>query len=257
MAKNTTTKLFLGISLLLFCGLFLASVYVSADPSGSRVLTELETRRQYFADWSADQTDAYGGNITALNIDAISQTRLWQGYFGNISGEIVLDDANNNTFFNWTMVEPRGEVYANLVADGTPSWADVDCFEFAGTVDNETLEQYYGIIRQAGDGLTETYATTDHDTFQIGYRDITGCPTAYIWQDDTEQSTNFQNVLLQDSTDTTRGWIYATLVETRDGSDGDILCFDGSPCDFQLLVNDNGSASNIAPTPYYFWLELE
>src|SRR3989344_7466384 len=38
---------------------------------------------------------AYAGNVTALVISHTRNTEAWQGYYGNITGTITLDDANN------------------------------------------------------------------------------------------------------------------------------------------------------------------
>src|SRR3989344_6931613 len=54
---------------------------------------------------------AEAGNVTALNINSTRLTSRWQGYYGNITGRVTLDDASNNTLFDWELASPRGEIY--------------------------------------------------------------------------------------------------------------------------------------------------
>ena len=58
-------------------------------------------------------TKAEAGNVTELNISATVVTRGWQGYYGNVSGTITLDDGLNNTMYSWALADPEGEVYAS------------------------------------------------------------------------------------------------------------------------------------------------
>lgn len=204
--------------------------------------------------------EAIAGNITAINMHAVGQTKAWQGYYGNITATITLDDAAGNTFYNWSATEPRGQVYATL---GTSiAWADVECYDFSAdgvTAANwETIESYYGIATDDADGVNETYTTTDHPTFFVLSQNLTAqCPTSYVFQSGAPQTDNFVNVLLYDPNDIATGWIYTTLIEDKDaGSSSGRTCFNGQECDFQLLVNEDGHGTNVATTTYYFWVEL-
>ncbi|MBI3027275.1 hypothetical protein HYY70_04110 [Candidatus Woesearchaeota archaeon] len=49
---------------------------------------------------------AQAGNVTALVISSVRATQAWQGYYGNITGTIALDDANNNTLYDWSLPNP-------------------------------------------------------------------------------------------------------------------------------------------------------
>jgi hypothetical protein len=200
--------------------------------------------------------DAYAGNITALVIHGIGQTKSWQGYYGNITGTITLDDVNNFTFYNWSGAEPRGQVYATL--NNTIAWSTVECFDYtANTINLTTMELFYDIQPNDADNVNVTFNQTDHDLFVVGFRNITGCPSTYIFQNDTAQQANFHNVLLWDITNNDTGWIYTTLIEDKTpNSLDDFVCYNGEYCDFQIIVNENGHGTDISPTQYYFWVEL-
>ena len=53
------------------------------------------------------------GNMTSLGINSTKITLRWQGFYGNVTGTITLDDASNNTLYNWQLASPQGEIYAS------------------------------------------------------------------------------------------------------------------------------------------------
>lgn len=211
------------------------------------------------SNYAAQSIEAIAGNITSLSISAIGQTKTWQGYYGNITASITLDDANQFTFYNWSSAEPRGQIYATL--NDTITWTNVGCYDFTDlTYANETtIETYYGISTDDVDGVAETFNDTNHPGFQVGSRTQSSCPTTYIYQNDAVQRNNFVNVLLYDNSTAVNetGWVYTTLIENRTaGSSNDLICYNGAPCDFQILVNDDGHGTDTVTTTYYFWVEL-
>jgi len=200
--------------------------------------------------------EAIAGNITALVLTGLGQTKAWQGYYGNITGTITLDDADNFTFYNWSSAEPQGQIYATL--NNSIAWYHVECYDFVtDTLNWNVIEGFYNIQTDDVDGVNETYNQTDHPVFTVADQNMTGCPTTYIYQNDVYQQANFANVLLWDMTNNDTGWIYTTLIEDKaTGTFSDFVCYNNQLCDFQLLVNENGHGSDTALTTYYFWVEL-
>jgi hypothetical protein len=247
---------------IILLGLFVAVLAVGsyALPSAPSTLQPGATSTFNPGNYQLQQINASAGNITALVISGISQTRAWQGYYGNITGSITLDDANNYTFYNWTSTEPKGQIYATL--NSSIAWTSVNCFNFTavGTdlANESVMETFYNIDTDDVDGVPETYTLTNHPSFQVGFRTMTGCPTSYIFQNDAPQGVNFVNVLLAENLSNNQtGWIYATMIENKTtGSSGDPVCYNNQPCDFQLLVNEDGHGTDILNTLYYFWVEL-
>ncbi len=202
------------------------------------------------------QTDAMAGNITWLTMTGISQTRTWQGFWGNVSGWITLDDANNYTFYNWSAAEPRGYVYATLVSHGDPTWTEVQCFNEANNATN--FHTFYNITQDAYDNVTETYNRTDHPPWYIANNTRNNCPTTYIWRDDNYQQSDFVNALFWDNTGGNDGWVFGTMLENKDLSNKtDISCYNGALCDFQLLVAEDGQGTEAnTVTPYFIWVDI-
>jgi len=244
-----------GVGLLLLGTL----VYAASEPTAPTSLTQSSSSTFNGSNYALQTVPALAGNITALLIHGVAQTKAWQGYYGNITGSITLDDVNNYTFYNWSSAEPQGKIYATL--NSSIAWNAVECFNFTNTSDAganvSTIESYYGIVDNDDDGIDETFTATDHPTFQVGSRSLTGCPTTYIYQDDTIQTSNFVNVLLYDAQLNGTGWIYTTLIENQSsGATNDLICYNNEECDFQILVNEDGHGTNVATTTYYFWVEL-
>src|SRR3989339_536096 len=114
----------------------LAIAYVYALPTGpSGPIVPISSER--LDSWGPQTIPALAGNITEFNTDTSSITRTWQGYFGNISGTIVLGDANNNTLYDWDLAMPQGEIFATRTAS-VPAWSDVACSTAA-----ESESQYF------------------------------------------------------------------------------------------------------------------
>jgi len=67
-----------------------------AEPYGPTLITVDQSSRANFSA-SAKQIGAQAGNVTQLTISTQVATRRWQGYYGNITGGIALDDAQSNT----------------------------------------------------------------------------------------------------------------------------------------------------------------
>lgn len=230
--------------------------FAATNPLPPTEIVEGPTSSFDVANYGSMPVNATAGNITQLIISGIGQTKAWQGYYGNITGSITLDDANNFTFYNWSSAEPQGQIYATLTT--TVAWLSVDCLDYADVTVNEAyVEGYYGINSNHVDGIAETFNQTDHPLFQVGSTTMTACPTTYIFQNDEPQQANFVNVLLWDTTNTVDGWIYTTLIENKSvNSTNDLVCYNGEECDFQILVNENGHGTDTSPTTYYFWVEL-
>ncbi len=257
MRLYTAIAVALGVAFALL-GTFTA-VLAASNPTPPAEITPGDSSTFNESQYGLQSLEAIAGNITAITIYGISQTKSWQGYYGNITATITLDDASNYTFYNWSSAEPRGQIYATL--NTSIDWDGVTCFNFSNdsAAFHLTIENYYGISAPDVDGVNETYTAYDHPAFQVGSRTMSDCPTTYIFRDDAAQTADFVNVLLFDPALNDTGWIYTTLIENRSTATGnpqDLTCYNGQPCDFQILVNEDGHGTDTLTTTYYFWVEL-
>jgi hypothetical protein len=244
---------------IVFVALFLlvASIGVKAagqEPAGA---SKTETSSSRMDANVASSDNAYAGNISGMVVTGFSITQTWAGYYGNVTGTVKLDDANNKTMYDWTLAEPSGEIYA---VNETPTWTTVNCFNFsstgAGALQNLTkIETLYGLAKDDVDGFDETFNSTNGQaTFYVGANTIastTTCRQTSLY-DNTEAdpgATKFREVLLYDATG--NNVIYTAILQN------DTAGFNAKTIDFELIVPENGHNADTNPTTYYFYVELE
>ena len=258
----------LSLVLLSICVLMIGYVYaISTDPTGPQSITRNQDERFDPDNWPSWNIQAEAGNVTELTITSKSQTQTWQGYYGNISGTITLDDASNWTMYDWALSEPQGEIYASNGSSVT--WSYIRCVNYSnnGTIqyaENITrIESWLGLAADDVDGIDETFnetgnldGATAHPTVYVGTYTISSgtCPAADTYQNDTTAGIQFAEILLTDNVSI----IFTTIIENDDvGVDTEVQGFDNQTHDFQMLVGDDGHDGDTAITNYYFFVELE
>ena len=203
---------------------------------------------------------AQAGNVTNLNINSTRLTNRWQGYYGNVTGQITLDDANNNTLYDWAIASPQGEIYAaNGTANGgIVTWASVFCFNYTNNLSDgggariqafngTDIERMIGATPTDSDSVNSTFNSTFVGTFQVGSVTIntaSSCMSTHLYANDAAQQTRFTEVLLSDN----QSIIYTAILEQSQAG------FQGASVDFEMIVGDNGES--VATQPYYLFVEL-
>ncbi len=259
-------EIILFASLLILIASFVASD--SAVPQGPNVINVTESGR-YFNSSEPYPIEAKAGNVTALTITHTRVTEAWQGYYGNITGTITLDDGVNETMYMWDIPDPKGEIYASN--GSSVDWPNVYCMNLShkrpnnGTGDttesgvifyniNMTqIELNFGINLTDKDGLNETFNDTYTSTtgFEVGAVTIDvfdGCSLAHPFQDQGH-NTQWKELLLTDNT----SLIFTAILEENVDSfkSGD------ETADFQLMVLENGHVGQEEQvTTYYFYVEI-
>jgi hypothetical protein len=205
---------------------------------------------------AAQTLTALGGNLTQLNIGTITQTISWQGYYGNVTGTIMLGDASGNTIYNWEAANPSGQIYAST---SQVSFADgnIECYNFSKSggdyVDLDAYESSLNMDANSADGINETFnETTSYDAFYIGATYINStCPTVYLFNSTNVSTTDtYQEVMLYDLT--ANDVIYTSIIKP-----GGIKGFNNLDWDFQMIVAEDGHIGDTTPTTYYFYVALE
>jgi len=188
---------------------------------------------------SVQSAEAQAGNVTRLNIDQTRITDVWQGYYGNVSGEIVLENAAGDNFYDWQYTSLTGEVYATreIITD----WTAINC---TNSTQWEAEEATLNIVTDAIDGINETYNQNSHDTFQVGARIMENCPSTRPYNGSGVYG-EFWNVLLNSDENNT---VYTAVLAENENA------FDNSTADFEILVPVNRTTSTAT---YYIYVELE
>ncbi len=194
---------------------------------------------------TSDNTNvsAVAGNVTRIDILGISITTSWQGFYGNISGNIILADANNDSFYEWgNGTSINGEVFASR--DAVIDWGTINC---SNSTQIAQEEAYLNQSAGDGDSVSNTFNETDHAPFLVGLRTMSACPSTNVFTAGSKVNGNWDQILLADADDKT---VYTTIIDR--GTQG----YNGRTWDFQLLVGEHGKHGDTSTTTYYFFTEL-
>ncbi len=245
----------LAIVILLVLALAIFSFTSLADPTGPTLINGTPERRTTGIDsTTGTPVEAQAGNVTALTINTTRITQRWQGYYGNITGTITLDTADEMTLYSWELANPEGEIYA-VNGSATPSWANVECLQFNRSVTNTDLtmlQTNLGMSTTDADNVNNTFNMTFVGSFNIGDTNTINsednCSLVSLHVNDNQDQLSFNETILIDDTNDNNLIIYTALLEQ------DATGFSGSSLDFQMIVGENGET--VESTTYYFYAEL-
>jgi hypothetical protein len=234
-------------------------VLAASQPEGPTTLTIESTSRRTAA--TSPTIDAIAGNVTQLTVQGLTITQTWQGYYGNVTGTITLDDSNNNTMYDWTLASPEGEIYASEAAVTWTS-GNVKCYDlelsevgYSAHYILTEVETDLGLAADDIDGFDETFpevAAGTYDAFYAGeYLINATCPMTNTYNgSEVKSSSDFQEVILYDNT--SNELVYTAILEETEP-----VGFNDQNWDFQMLVGENGHNGDTGTTTYYFYVELE
>ena len=249
--RRTATK---WTTILALCAMLALSfaivVNANPDPQAPSVMTSSAGRRENFP--TSQTAPAYAGNVTQIDITNEQLTKGWQGYYGSVSGTIVLDDALNNSMFTWAL-SAVGEVYAAWNAT-TPDWSNLVCMDDSTAA---TEASRLNILDSYADNLTNTFSITTHPGFNVstlGFEPNVCNLSVQTYVNDTAPDGStyprvFNETALWDPTNSFS--VYMALLND------DQYGFNGSLWDFQMLVPEDGWDDNTDETTYYFYVELQ
>jgi hypothetical protein len=225
----------------ILCILLASSFFVMAAPNGAVVTPGTSTRGDVTS--PDPDSNAIAGNVTELTVSGITITQAWQGYFGNVTGAITLNDNGNHVMYNWSTTSPQGEIYASNASSVV--WSGIQCYN--ETTNLSEFEQRFGIGTADVDGLNETFHLNNHAEFFTNSKQFTAgqCNNTKLYN--SVGTGTFDEVLLTDGP----SLVFASIL--LNNANG----FDNIPHDFEMLVLEDGHGVDVSPTTYYFWVELE
>jgi len=210
--------------------LILAVSLVQAVPGGANVTGGVSSG---VSGTTSTTTDIESGNVTYVDIYSQQVTGKWAGFYGNVSGAIILGDSANNMFYSWTVSNFDGAVvYA--VNDTISNWGSSNIV----SANNSVVPTH--IVGSYADNFTVTFNDTeDFNSSSINKADI---PFAKTWQNNTQG--NLRTYALYGLSENANIW--AGLVDDDSTSFRGV----GFTVDYQILVPTE------ALTTYNFYLEL-
>ena len=185
-----------------------------------------------------------GGTISRISFNTTTQNYRWKGFVGNISGRLVLGDAQSRALYDWDINTLTGEVYATRKSS-LPDWESISCAQ-GQTISAE--QRSLNISTNSTDSINRTFSKLTHDTFYVGTKEIeeNTCQSTALNVNGTSQSQYFQEVLLEDGS-----WlVYTSLLENS------TYGFDNNSYDFQMIVAENALQGSQPNEAYYFYVEL-
>lgn len=183
-----------------------------------------------------------GGNSSEMNLSQATESVQWQGIFGNLQFNILLQDANGNVMYNWSTVNVTGgEIYFSIHSN--INFAQIEDPNSSFTVIVQT--NYNMANTTSSDNLTSTMVEGNHSTFEVGEIEIVS-PTPRAITNNYTMSPVFETVLLRESG--MERDVYAAIIKA------DSRAFNNAIVDFQAYLPMNTSTSSAI---YYVYTELE
>lgn len=214
------------------------SIRADDGPVGPTNLTVVGTSR---ANYTIDPgtSDSRGGNTTEINLVSNQLSTSWQGVHGNLSGEIVLQTGDEQRFYNWSIGNITGQIYASRAAD--VNFATVDCADDSIVAQEDT---YLGIVGSS-EAVNNTFLNQSHPSFRTGRVNHTtnSCKSTNLLVSGATDPTKFYQVVLADGANNT---VYTALLQT------DTPGFNGRPTDFQMLIPTRKDVVEV----YYYWVQI-
>lgn len=188
---------------------------------------------------SAESVTTEGGNVTQVNITGVTITNKWAGFWGEVSGYIVLADSSGKNFYNWTISDPTGAVvYA--ANDTISDWGCTNILPVEGPSDS-FLPSF---LIEGTDSYNNTFTSSEDVQIPLSCS-ARRINVTYTWQGGI-QGSDFPTYALKAVSE--GALIWAGKVKA------DQTSFKGTPtADYQILAGVN---SETGTTTFYFYLEL-
>lgn len=238
LSKNKikySEKLHAIILIISFVTVMLSGI-VSAEPTGQT--PTVGTPATY--DPAAGSATAKGGNITNITFsNMLTSTNKWQGYYGNVSGSIILGTAAGDKMFEWPVSTMAGQVFASQDTD-------VNFTEWVA-LQNRTgaqIDTDFGFTAADSDSATKTF-NDDPSAIVVAGRSIDGVANTSAKTYNAADAETWWTIALAGSSPAEANYVFAGII-SNDGN-----AYDGTTKDFQMIV-----PVNAAPETYYFYVEL-
>ena len=213
-------------------------VVEAVDGTSGAVDIVANVTRQKMHQGIGSTDSAKGGFVTEMNLDAAAVTAKWQGYYGNITGSIVLEDSQGNNMFTWAWLPAQGAEVIATTNTAIPTWSAIAATNADAMTAMETRWEW-----DAG-GSDSPAITFDHESDSVT---IAGVEVT------TTRGTNslgggFAEVVITDgATAAKEDFLFVGIMSD------DTEAYDGTAKDFEMLV---ATPDTGAVEAYYFYVEL-
>ncbi len=176
-----------------------------------------------------------GGNVTNLNLSSNISTEKWAGYWGNVSGGIVLSPGAS-MFYTWAWNPSDGGEVCAVAAPSGFAWS--------------TLQAIAGSVIDGAWGFDPLETDSGQNTFtSLCNVDIAG-QTVIGSDGTTTGGGTFETCLIGDGGGIAKNHVAFCVNITQAGN-----LFNGLTGDYELMAATNETAGTTEM--HYFWLELD
>lgn len=176
-----------------------------------------------------------GGNVTNMDVGGNASTERWAGFWGNVTGRIVLSPATA-LFYSWAWTPANGGEVCAVAAPSGFDWAAVQTTTAAAV--NSVWSFGAGT-----DNATNTYTSSACNL------DVAGTPVTTVGN--LTGVGGFETCVVADNAAPAAKDELAFCVNVTAAGN----LFNGNVGNYELLVPANETAG--ATETYYFWLELD
>lgn len=180
-----------------------------------------------------DSINVTDGHIYSVDLDTNMSTMKWAGITGNVTGNIVLGDDDEEVLYTWTAAGLL--VYAS--EDAAPTWASL------ADANAAAVEGVYSHVNAGSDSYALTFTGGVED---IG-SEIFNLTSDHALTYDNGETGTWKTYSLTDGADI----VFAGLV-SEDGTN-----YKGDTADYQMILPEDGTAQDATATEYNLWIELQ
>lgn len=194
---------------------------------------------------AAGTADAWGGNITEVNLTINSSTLHWQGFYGSVTAGLRLAGPNNNSMKTWTVNTIKGQVYAST--SNNVDFTQLSSLDAALT----TLDTAFAFLDGEDDNATSTGSDDANSAFNVGQYTIGANSRPKITTHSNETNDVWEEVITWHDGDSSDNQSVVFVGILNDSG----KAFNGDDADYQIIVPED-SAGDQSPTTYYFYGEI-
>ncbi|MGM5480848.1 MAG: hypothetical protein ACQESE_00390 [Nanobdellota archaeon] len=180
--------------------------------------------------------DVNDGHVYYLDLDTNASTLKWAGLYGNVSGNIVLSDDDQDMLYHWAA---EGRVVYATEASTTWNLSDAS--------PADVMDNYTHLNLPDADNYTETFTGTG-DVDSAIFTDIPASTDMALTYTSGE-SPLWETYSLKDDSD--------NIVFAGKVIEGGDLSYKGTNVNYQMILPEDGTAGDVAATTYNLYAELQ
>lgn len=191
--------------------------------------------------------EAWGGNITTVNLTINSTTLHWQAFYGNITAGLRLASNQSGTTYtvkSWTVDSLRGVVFVSRGSN-----VDFTALSTVSTVIND-LDTAFPFLADANDRANNTGTDAANPALSVGPYRINASTRPAIQTNNGDNQAAWTQVVLNDgNVSLASDFVFAVSINSSGRA------YDNSSANYQVIVPANASVGT--SVTYYFYGEIQ